>query len=58
MKVTKIKGYQCGECDQIYPDEQDAIDCCPVEIKEVDGWKCGECDEIYEDKEEAKECCK
>lgn len=57
MKAKRIEAYKCPHCDEMWEDEQEAIDCCTI-IETVEAWKCSECDQLYEDKEDAKECCK
>ena len=50
MKVVKVKGSKCPECDAVILEEN---------IPEVETfYQCGECDEIYEDRDEAKACCR
>ena len=49
MKVTKVKGFICPECNEF-------IVASDVESSIM--FQCGECDELYDDLEEAKECCK
>ena len=52
MKVTKVKGWKCPECEVItLVDELP-----PPEVE--DFFQCGECDEVYGEKDEARECCK
>mgnify|MGYP001595137471 CR=1 FL=1 len=50
MKVKKVEGFKCPECDAYIPKE----DVPEVSIL----YQCGECEEVFEDRDEAKECCK
>lgn len=50
MKVKRVQGFRCPDCDAFIPKD---------DIPIVDeAFQCGECDEVYDDRDEAKECCK
>lgn len=47
--------WECGQCDQLYGDEDEAADCCmPPPATRV--WVYGECGEVYGTRIEANEC--
>jgi hypothetical protein len=48
--------YSCGNCGELYKDEQAAVDCCYASEK-VTAWTCSICDELYMDKLDADSCC-
>ena len=50
MKVEKISGIFCPNCEEFIYDE--------VDLVYVPMFKCGECETVYTDRDEAKECCK
>ena len=50
MKVKKVKGMRCPECDEVIPEEE------LPELTTI--YQCGECEEVYDDLDEAKECCR
>ena len=47
--------WRCEDCGLLHEWEDDAVDCCPVEVSEV--FICPLCSDDYASKIEAKECC-
>lgn len=58
MKVIKAIRYECPLCNSLYDNEDDARECCSIDIEALEGFECGECGKFYEDKDDAKKCCK
>jgi hypothetical protein len=53
--ATITECYQCGECDHVYEDEDDAADCCKPRV--IEGWKCDACGDFHRLELNAKTCC-
>ena len=49
MKVTKVKGHICPECEGFISTEPPP--------NEVTWYQCGMCEDVYEDKVDAEDCC-
>lgn len=49
--------FRCPSCHEWHDDQDEAEDCCDIEVKR--GWECSECSEVYEwyEKEKAEKCC-
>lgn len=48
--------YECLDCNELYRDKDDAINCCNRSEEET-GYKCTKCDEMYTEESEANDCC-
>ena len=53
--VNPSKIFVCTRCEKAYPQQQDAIDCCPTEIYEQ--YECTSCGTLFDTEKEAMDCC-
>jgi len=56
-KPVVVEVYICPDCGEEHLDEDDARDCCPVDIETEERYKCPVCEWLHETEEEAYECC-
>lgn len=52
-KVTEV--WRCHECFELHDNEDEARECCPIQIDE--GWQCSKCGEFHFEKHFAEQCC-
>jgi hypothetical protein len=57
MNPTRVKKYQCQECNALHDHHYEAEDCCPPGVEDVSVWKCAECLDLHYDETEARHCC-
>lgn len=57
MNPIRTSNFRCGECSELYGNEEDALSCCAPEAEEVLCWKCTECGDESDDEESARYCC-
>jgi hypothetical protein len=55
-RAIRKQFYSCPQCDEVFLDENDAIECCPVDVQWL--WVCADCGENFCEKIYAENCCK
>jgi len=57
MNPVRTSGFKCGDCGDLYSDEDSAVMCCAPNAEEADLWKCTECGGEHDDEDAARYCC-